>query len=66
MTKKDYKIIARAIATRPNVEKRLGYPEKILRWDLVRKLCEVFAKENPHFDRELFIGASYVNEKENK
>lgn len=55
MTRKDYILIARALAdSRPTV----GYERNLLTWNCTaRLLADALAADNPRFDREHFLRA---------
>lgn len=56
MTKKEYEIIAKALAaSRPKAENHLGAEFKDEQWMAdVTQLCDALAQDNPRFDKEKF------------
>lgn len=61
MTRKDYEVIAKAIAEQ--VERNGGEVNDTLLslTSLAGTLCREFAKENPRFDRDRFLTACKVD-----
>jgi hypothetical protein len=55
MTRKDYELIADAIAETPTTDSvTVGFSDKIEFETLIANLCERLAADNPRFDSERF------------